>query len=117
MIGNIEGVVQHFNADGLAHESYLKTVVRQPSLFCQKPETVVGNIEGVVQHFTADGLARGLPPRGGQAAAALHAEAQDRDRQHRGGRAALRRRRPDSRGLPPARRPSDLNSSPRSPRR
>jgi hypothetical protein len=54
----INRVVEHFAPDGLTRSDYVRAAVKQPSLFCQRPETVIGNIEGVVRHFAPDGLTR-----------------------------------------------------------
>ncbi len=51
LIGNIEGVYDHFQDKGLSLEGYLKAAVKQPQLFYQRPETLIGNIEGVYEYF------------------------------------------------------------------
>jgi transcriptional regulator with XRE-family HTH domain len=53
---HLEPVVAHFSKYGLTAEAMLHAATRQPSLFYQKPETLIANIEGVYSHFKDDGL-------------------------------------------------------------
>jgi hypothetical protein len=52
----IRSVVDRFAAEGLNTSDYLHAALKQPSLFCQSPDTIAGNITGVVDRFAAVGL-------------------------------------------------------------
>jgi hypothetical protein len=58
VVGHVEGVVDHFKADGVAREDYLGVVASDPTLVLQKPALVIDNIERVLGHFRNDGLLR-----------------------------------------------------------
>lgn len=54
----IDRVVERFAGDGLARADYVAAALKNPALFCMKPETVAANIEGVIDRFAEDGLTR-----------------------------------------------------------
>ena len=56
MVANIRKVAKRFEADGLTVGNYLKSVIKQPSLFHQSPKTIEANVRGVAKRFKADGL-------------------------------------------------------------
>jgi len=57
-VTKVEEVLEHFNDHGLTRRDYLKAAVTRPSLFYQKPATIISNIETVANHFGSEGLTR-----------------------------------------------------------
>ena len=51
IIGNIEGVTDHFKTDGLTRKDYLRVALKQSSLFAQKPGTTIGHINLVANLY------------------------------------------------------------------
>lgn len=54
----LDGVVAHFQADGLTRADYLHAAVTQPQLFLKSPATIIENVQAVVDRFADDGLTR-----------------------------------------------------------
>jgi hypothetical protein len=52
----VVAVVEHFTAQGLTLEGYLKAIVERPSLLTRKPATVIAHVEAVAAHFRPHGL-------------------------------------------------------------
>jgi hypothetical protein len=61
---NVMRIVEHFRTDGLTRESYLRSALSLPALFCSRPATIIGHVERIAELLSA-GLIQLPPPASG----------------------------------------------------